>query len=290
MKEFKINSTSITDRDNITISHYFREINHIDRITPEEEVRLTSLIKKGGREGMRAKEKLIKSNLRFVVSVANQYKKYGMELPDLISEGNIGLVKAAELFDETRGFKFISYAVWWIRQSIINALATNGSIVRVPLNQHSILSKYHRMQDEVMQNEHRMLTMEEFAEMNGYDPDHIMSVIQATATAKSVDAPLNDDSDITVLDTMSSDSASDKGMDDESLRVELRQLLSNVLNDRERTVLCNYYGIGCPQQSLEQIAFMIGKSRERTRQLCAKAVEKLRSSPYSAHLAEYLAA
>lgn len=290
MKEFKINSHSITERDNIAIAHYLREINHIDRITPEEEVRLTALIKRGGKAGVRAKEQLIKSNLRFVVSVANQYKKYGMELTDLISEGNIGLIKAAELFDETRGFKFISYAVWWIRQSILNALATNGTIVRVPLNQHNILAKYHQLQNETMQKEQRILGIEEFAEKNGYSQDQIMSVIQATTKAKSVDAHVAEDSETTFVDTMLSNSASDKTMDKESLHIELKRLIQKVLDDRERTVLCNYYGIDCSSKSLEEIAIMFGKSRERTRQLCTKAIEKLRLCPYSSRLVDYLAA
>lgn len=290
MKEFKINSHSITERDNIAISHYLREINHVNRITPEEEVRLAALIKKGGVEGARAKELLVKANLRFVVSVANQYKKYGMELTDLISEGNIGLVKAAELFDETRGFKFITYAIWWIRQSILNALATNGYIVRIPLNQQRIISKYRQLQNETMLKEQRTLSVEEFAEANGYTPDYIMTIVQATTKAKSMDAPVAEDSETTFVDTMASGSLSDKTMDDESLHIELKRLLREVLDDREQTVLCNFYGIDCQPQSLEEIARMIGKSRERTRQLCMKALKKLRSCPYSSRLIEYLAA
>lgn len=290
MKEFKINTHSITERDNVVISQYLREINRMERISPEEEARLTALIKKGGRKGENAKEQLIKANLRFVVSVANQYKKYGMELPDLISEGNIGLIKAAELFDETRGFKFISYAVWWIRQSILDALGRNGNIVRVPLNQQTLISRYHRMQHEMMQMEQRVLTIEEFAEMCGYEPERVMNILQATSKTKSVDAPVADDSEMTFLDTMSSGSSTDQSLDNESLHTDLDNLLRKVLTSTEQTVVCNYYGIGCQPQTLDHIAVMIDKSRERTRQLCVKAVDKLRQSPYSAHLIGYLAA
>lgn len=290
MKEFKINSQSITDRDNVAISCYLRDINRIERITPDDEVRLTSLIKKGGREGLRAKEQLIKANLRFVVSVANQYKRYGMELSDLISEGNIGLIKAAELFDETRGFKFITYAVWWIRQSIMNALAVNGSHIRIPVNQQNMVAKFHRMQNEMMQKEQRKLTIKEFAEMNGYDECVVAGIIEASARATSVDTPLADDSETTILDTMTSGSATDKDMDVESMKADIDRLMSHILSPNEIIVVRNYYGLGCHPSSLEEIASMIGKSRERTRQLWVKAIEKMRNSPYASRLCVYLAA
>lgn len=290
MKEFKINSHTIIERDNVSISHYLCEINHIERISPEEEARLTSMIKKGGREGNQAKEKLIKANLRFVVSVANQYKRYGMELPDLISEGNIGLVRAAELFDETRGFKFISYAVWWIRQSIMTALANNGNIVRVPLNQQKIIQKYHRMQKEMLQNEQRALTISEFAEQNGYDECSITGLIHASSKSTSIDTPVGEDSDATILDLIPAGSDTDKGLDEESLKTDIDRLISSILNEVETTIIRSFYGLGCTALSLEDIADKIGKSRERTRQLCAKAIEKLRNSPYSSCLIAYLAA
>lgn len=290
MKEFKVNSRSITDRDNISLNAYLRDISHIDRISPEEEVRLTTLIKNGGEQAVEARDALVKANLRFVVSVANQYKRAGVELSDLISEGNMGLIKAAELFDETRGFKFISYAVWWVRQSITNALASDTGIVRMPLNRHKLLNEYNRLQHEIMQLEQRTLTPSEFAEITGQDESVIRDILKAAGKAQSMDAPMAEDSETTLCDMISSDSSTDRSMDEESLRQDIDRIIRCTLTPQEDVVVRNHYGIGCPAQSLEDVAHLIGKTRERTRQLCVKAINKLRNSPQTASLVEYLSA
>lgn len=179
MKEFKTNSRSITDRGDICVTNYLRDVNRYETISAEEEAELSRLIKKGGKEGERAKERLINANLRFVISVANQYKMKGMELADIISEGNMGLVKAAQNFDDTRGFKFISYAVWWIRQSIIAAIGNYSTTLRLPSNQQRLLQEYHRMNREMMQIEQRNITIEEFCEATGLSSQIAQSMILA---------------------------------------------------------------------------------------------------------------
>lgn len=290
MKEFKINTLSITERDTEALSRYLRDVNRMEQISPEEEARLAHVIKKGGREGEKAKETLIKANLRFVISVANQYKRYGMDLSDIISEGNIGLVKAASLFDDTCGFKFITYAVWWIRQSILSAIASNGNIIRMPQNKLNILTQYRRMQKEVMQSDQRPLTINEFADIIGLDAATISDIISAAGKTASMDAPIADDNDATLADTISSSIPTDDALMQESLSKDLNAILCNTLNARELQVIRMYYGLGCEEKSIDDIAFIIGKSRERTRQICMKAVDKLRHSPSSNHLALYLAA
>lgn len=290
MKELKINAQTFINRNCTSTANYLRDISRIGKISPEEEIRLATLIKKGGREGELAKEKLITANLRFVVSVANKYTKYGMELSDLISEGNIGLIKAAENYKETLGFKFISYAVWWIRQSIMTAIANNGSMIRIPINKQKMIDKYKRIQNDVLHKELRELSIREFADNNGYDEVDIADVIHASSKASSIDAPINEDSIITFLDLMLSDSVTDKNLDIESLSIDLKSHMLNVLTTTESTVLRKYFGIDCVPASLCTIATIIGRSRERTRQICIKAIEKLRNSPDSYKLAIHLAA
>lgn len=290
MKEFKISTMTIIDRNSISISNYLRDISHIDNISPEEEVRLAALIKKGGKEGERAKEELIEANLRFVVSVANKYTKYGMELSDLISEGNIGLIKAAENYDESLGFKFISYAVWWIRQSIMTAIANNGNMIRIPINKQKVIDKYQRMQKEIMHKEHRELTISEFAEHTNLDEAAITDIIFASAKTSNLEDPIDDNSNTTYLDLMMSDFATDKNLDIESLSIDLYRHMLNVLTPTEFTILRYYFGIHCIPTSLDVIASMIGRTRERTKQLYIRAIEKLRNSPNSSKLATHLAA
>lgn len=290
MKEFKINTSSITERDTESITRYLREVNHFDRITPDEEARLAHIIRQGGKAADEAKETLIKANLRFVISVANQYKGYGMELCDLISEGNIGLVKAATLFDATRGFKFISYAVWWIRQSIMSAISASGSFVRMPQNKLNIVAQYRRMQQEVQQSEQRPLTIEEFADATGLDAVTVHNIVSVSGKVSSIDTPLSDDSDTVFADTLMSASVTDSLLDRESLDIEIEDILNTYLSDREMIVVRKYYGIGCAEATLDDIAATIGKSRERTRQIYLNAIAKLRRSPKTMSLAMYLAA
>lgn len=290
MKEFKISNNSITSRDSICVSNYLREVSHIELLTPDEEAHLARIIKKGGREGQKAKETLVKANLRFVISVAKSFRSSGLELSDLISEGNLGLMKAAETFDETRGFRFLTYAVWWIRQSINNAIMTKGGVVRIPSHQHRIFTDFIAMQDEVMQTEGRELSLEEYAEISGIPVYLLSNIMKASRKANSLDAKMGEDSDTTYLDMLSSGSKTDRAMDMESLSTDLNRVIVSVLTEKEAYVLCHHFGIGCPQESFDDIAAVIGLSRERTRQLSMKAIEKLRKSATALNLANYLAA
>ena len=290
MKEFKISNNSITSRNSICVSYYLREVSHIELLTPEEEARLARIIKKGGREGQKAKETLVKANLRFVISVAKSFRNSGLELSDLISEGNLGLMKAVETFDETRGFRFLTYAVWWIRQSINNAIINKGGIVRIPSNQHRTFADYLAMQEEVMQTEGRELSLEEYAEMSGISVYNLNSIMKAARQANSLDAKMGDDSDTTYLDMLSSDNNTDRTMDVESLSIDINRVIASVLTDKEAYVLCHHFGIGCPQETFDEIAAEIGLSRERTRQMNVKAVEKLRKFAKALNLVNYLAA
>lgn len=290
MREFKVSHQSFTDRNNICVSDYLREINRIQLITPEEEVRLSQLIHRGGREGEKAREALVNANLRFVVSVANKYKGQGLDFEDLISEGNIGLLKATETFDETRGFRFCSHAVWWIRHYITTAIYDKGSIVRLPTNQQKMLSAFHRRRDEVMKQECRMMTTEEYADESGINVDTLKSSINAANRSQRLDSPLDDDSDSTYLDMLSAGATTDSSLDAESLTTDLSTIIKVLLTEREAFVLRKLFGIGCTPCHLDDIASEIGLSRERTRQLSVKAMEKIRHSSCSSRLVHYLAA
>ena len=290
MKEFKISNNSITSRDSICVSNYLREVSHIELLTPDEEARLARIINKGGREGQKAKEALVKANLRFVISVAKSFRNSGLELSDLISEGNLGLMKAVEIFDETRGFRFLTYAVWWIRQSINNAIMNKGGVVRIPSNQHRIFADYLAMQQEVMQTEGRELSIEEYAEMSGISVYNLNSIMKAARKANSLDAKMGDDSDPTYLDMLTSGSKADRAMDMESLSTDINRVIASVLTDKEAYVLRHHFGIGCPQETFDVIAAQIGLSRERTRQLNMKALEKLRKAANVLNVVNYLSA
>lgn len=290
IKEFKTTISSITDRNDICVADYLRDISRYSPLAPEEEAELSHLIKKGGKEGEKAKERLIKANLRFVISVANRYKTRNTELADLISEGNIGLVKAAQLFDETRGFKFISYAVWWIRQSIITAVNNYGPTLHLPSNQQRMLQTYHRLNKEMMQLEHRAITVEEFCEATGVSRSVALATISANTAPMKMDSPIESDSDSTFGDMIASDVKTDASLDHESLCEDLSDIISHCLREREAEILCRYYGLGCEPATLDAIAESYNLSRERTRQICLQAITKLRQSPYSNVLADYLAA
>ena len=256
----------------------------------EEEIELAQKIKKGGREGERAKDKLVKANLRFVVSVAKQYQHQGLGLTDLIDEGNIGLVKAAEKFDETRGFKFISYAVWWIRQSILQAIAEQSRIVRLPLNQVGALSKINAEISKFEQENQRRPSVHELSDLTNIDETKIDQTIKADNHHMSIDAPFQEDDDNSMADVLASgeDSRADKHVDYESMSHELDTVLRNVLKDREITIVRECFGIGCNEKGLEEIGDQLGLTRERVRQIREKSIVKLRESGYSKLLIKYL--
>ena len=291
MRQLKIQK-SITNRSSEALDKYLVEIGRVPMISVDEEIELAQKIRKGGREGERAKEKLVKANLRFVVSVAKQYQHQGLGLTDLIDEGNIGLVKAAEKFDETRGFKFISYAVWWIRQSIMEALAVKSRLVRVPLNQMGIALKVNRATETFMQEHGRLPSVHELSVLTGLDEDTIESAKDANSKATSIDAPLgNDDTDNTIGDMLSSDDKdyrSDSSVDNESLNIFVEDLLKEVLNEREQQIVRESFGIGCQEKSLEEIANEMGMTRERIRQVREKAIRKIKHSPAAKILRQYL--
>ena len=269
MRQLKIQK-SITNRNSEALDKYLVEIGRAPMVSIEEEIELAQAIKKGGRAGERAKNKLVEANLRFVVSVAKQYQHQGLTLTDLIDEGNIGLIKAAERFDETRGFKFISYAVWWIRQSILQAIAEQSRIVRLPLNQVGSLNKVNH-------------------EINKFEQE-ISQSMAASGHHVSIDAPFGDDDDNAMVDVMSSgdDSRTDKQVDHESMAMELKQVLGQVLKERERQIVCACFGIGEPEKGLEEIGDKMGLTRERVRQIREKSISKLRESGYVKILMKYL--
>ena len=289
MRQLKI-SKSITNRSSEALDKYLVEIGREPMITVDEEIELAQEIHKGGRKGERAKEKLIKANLRFVVSVAKQYQHQGLSLTDLIDEGNIGLVKAAEKFDETRGFKFISYAVWWIRQSILQAIAEQSRIVRLPLNQVGAISKINQVTNEFVQKHNRRPSIHELAELTGIDEARIRQSQSADNHHMSIDAPFSDDDDNSMSDMLSSgdDSRTDKGVDFESMSDDLRAVLQNTLKDREIKIVTECFAIGCQEKGLEEIGTEMGLTRERVRQIREKAIEKIRESGNARVLMKYL--
>ena len=289
MRQLKIQK-SITNRSSEALDKYLVEIGRVPMISVDEEIELAQKIRKGGREGERAKEKLVKANLRFVVSVAKQYQHQGLGLTDLIDEGNIGLVKAAEKFDETRGFKFISYAVWWIRQSILQAIAEQSRIVRLPLNQVGALSKINSEISKFEQKNQRRPSVQELSNLTNIDETKIDQTIKADNHHMSIDAPFQEDDDNSMADVLASgdDSRADKQVDYESMAKELDTVLRNVLKDREITIVRECFGIGCHEKGLEEIGDQLGLTRERVRQIREKSIVKLRESGYARLLIKYL--
>ena len=290
MRQLKIQK-SITNRNSEALDKYLVEIGRAPMISIDEEIELAQIIRKGGRAGERAKNRLVEANLRFVVSVAKQYQHQGLTLTDLIDEGNIGLIKAAERFDETRGFKFISYAVWWVRQSILQAIAEQSRIVRLPLNQVGSLNKVNQEINKFEQENLRKPSVQEISDRTGVDEDKIAQSMMASGHHVSIDAPFgSDDDDNAMVDVMSSgdDSCTDKGVDHESMAQELRAVLDKVLKERERKILCACYGIGETEKGLEEIGDKMGLTRERVRQIREKSITKLRESGNIKILAKYL--
>ena len=285
MRQLKI-TKAITNRENASLDKYLQEIGHEELISAEEEVELARRIKTGDRKAL---EKLTKANLRFVVSVAKQYQNQGLSLPDLINEGNIGLLKAAEKFDETRGFKFISYAVWWIRQSILQAIAEQGRVVRLPLNQVGSVNRINRVLSKFEQENERRPSVDEIADKTDLPHEKIEDVLKVNTRQVSVDAPMADGDGTSMIDFMQSDSDSstDEELLKESLRAEIASALS-VLNDRERNVIEAFYGINQPECTMEEIGKRYGLTRERVRQIREKAIRRLKQNTQNKMLKAYL--
>ncbi|MFR9611814.1 MAG: RNA polymerase sigma factor RpoD/SigA [Rikenellaceae bacterium] len=285
MRQLKI-TKSITNRESPSLDKYLQEIGKEELITVEEEVELAQRIRKGDQEAL---EKLIKANLRFVVSVAKQYQNQGLSLPDLINEGNLGLVKAAEKFDETRGFKFISYAVWWIRQSILQALAEQSRIVRLPLNQVGSLNKINKAMARFEQEHERTPSSDELAKELELPREKVADTLRVAGRHVSVDAPFADGEDNSLLDVLvNSDSPNaDRGLLNESLATEVDRALET-LTDRERDIIKYFFGIGSSEMTLEEIGEKFDLTRERVRQIKEKAIRRLRHSSKSKLLKSYL--
>jgi len=285
MRQLKI-TKSITNRESAALEKYLQEISKETMISAEEEVELAQRIKKGDPKAL---ERLTKANLRFVVSVAKQYQNQGLSLPDLINEGNLGLLKAAERFDETRGFKFISYAVWWIRQSILQAISEQSRIVRLPLNQVGSVNKINREINRFEQLNERRPSVDEIAEKVDLPQDKIDEAMAINGHQISVDAPFVEGEDNSLLDVMANSDApmADNLLVMESLKAEIQTALS-ALNERERNVVEASYGINQPELTLEEIGSKFGLTRERVRQIKEKAIRKLRNSKTNKFLKTYL--
>lgn len=286
MRQLKI-THSITNRDIKSLDKYLQDICSEELLTPEEEVRLAQRIKAGDQEAL---DRLTKANLRFVVSVAKQYQNQGLSLPDLINEGNVGLIKAAKRFDETRGFKFISYAVWWIRQSILQAIAEQSRMVRLPLNQVSALAKINTEISKFEQTNQRKPSADEIAAMTNLDQEKIQQTIRADHHHMSIDAPFSEDDDNSMADLLSSgdDSRTDKTVDHESMATDLDAVMEKVLKPREMQIVKECFGIETQEKGLEEIGAEMGLTRERVRQIREKSIEKLRESGYAKILMKYL--
>lgn len=285
MRQLKI-SKSITNRESASLDKYLQEIGHEELLSVDEEVELAQKIKKGDR---RALERLTRANLRFVVSVAKQYQNQGLSLPDLINEGNVGLIKAAEKFDETRGFKFISYAVWWIRQSILQAIAEQSRIVRLPLNQVGSVNKINRELNKFEQEHERRPSVDEIAARIDLPEEKIEEAMKANNRHVSMDAPFVDGEDNSLLDVLADNDMpmADKALVQESLRKEIDRAIE-LLNDREQKVVRAFFGIGTPEMTLEEIGDKYNLTRERVRQIKEKAIRRLRHNTKNKLLKTYL--
>lgn len=284
MRQLKI-IRSITSRDTASLDKYLQEIGREELLSVDEEVELAQRIRQGDD---RALDRLVCANLRFVVSVAKQYQNQGLSLPDLINEGNVGLIKAAQKFDETRGFKFISYAVWWIRQSILQALAEQSRIVRLPLNQVGSLNKINKAISKFEQDNQRKPSSEELSAILDIDVDKISESVSVNGRHTSLDAPFSDSEDNSLMDVLTDADApnTDSSLNQESLSVEVDRALSQ-LHPRERDILKMFFGIGCQEMTLEEIALKFDLTRERVRQIKEKAIRRLKGQR-SRHLRAFL--
>jgi RNA polymerase primary sigma factor len=287
MRQLKI-TKSITNRESQSLEKYLQEIGKVELISPEEEVKLATLIKQGDQQAL---DRLTKANLRFVVSVAKQYQNQGLSLPDLINEGNLGLIKAAQRFDETRGFKFISYAVWWIRQSILQSLAEQSRIVRLPLNKVGLTNRIQKAYSLLEQQFEREPSAEELAEMLEMDLEEVSATLGLSARHVSMDTPMSEGEDSTLLDVLENPNAekTDAQLDHkESLIIEIDRSLKT-LTERQKEVICFFFGIGVDHpMSLEDIGERFNLTRERVRQIKDKAITKLRATNRCKMLRTYL--
>ncbi|MFN5475651.1 MAG: RNA polymerase sigma factor RpoD/SigA [Sphingobacteriales bacterium] len=287
MRQLKI-AKSITNRESQSLEKYLQEIGKVELITPEEEVQLAIRIKQGD---LKALDRLTKANLRFVVSVAKQYQNQGLSLPDLINEGNLGLIKAAQRFDETRGFKFISYAVWWIRQSILQALAEQSRIVRLPLNKVGLTNRINKAFQQLEQEYEREPSAEELAEVLELDTEEVAATLSMSSRHVSMDSPIADGEDSTLIDIMfnpNAELADENIINKESLKKEIERSL-NTLTERQQEVIRYFFGIGIDHpMSLEDIGDRFCLTRERVRQIKDKAITKLRNASRSKLLKSYL--
>ena len=287
MRQLKI-TKSITNRESQSLEKYLQEIGKVELISPEEEVRLAGLIKQGDQGAL---DRLTKANLRFVVSVAKQYQNQGLSLPDLINEGNLGLIKAAQRFDETRGFKFISYAVWWIRQSILQSLAEQARIVRLPLNKVGLTNRIQKAFSQLEQEYEREPSADEIADLLKLDIDEVTSTLSINARHVSMDTPLSEGEEGTLIDVMENPNAvrTERNIEhDESLKMEIERSLK-ALTERQKEVICYFFGIGIDHpMSLEDIGDHFSLTRERVRQIKDKAITKLKTTNRSRILRSYL--
>jgi RNA polymerase primary sigma factor len=287
MRQLKI-TKSITNRESQSLEKYLQEIGKVELITPEEEVRLATLIKQGCQKSL---DRLTKANLRFVVSVAKQYQNQGLSLPDLINEGNVGLIKAAQRFDETRGFKFISYAVWWIRQSILQSLAEQSRIVRLPLNKVGLTNRIHKAFSLLEQQFEREPTAEELAEVLDMEVEEVSATLGINGRHVSMDSPLSEGEENTLVDVLENANADKTDgilVHNESLKIEIDRSLKT-LTERQKEVICFFFGIGVDHpMSLEDIGSMFSLTRERVRQIKDKAITKLKASNRCKILRTYL--
>ena len=284
MRQLKI-TQSVTTRTQ-TVDDYMKDISKLQRISPEEEIELAGRIQAGDREAF---HRLVEANLRFVISVAKQYQNRGLDLSDLINEGNLGLMKAARRFDPTRGFKFVSFAVWWIRQQILQSLSDKSRIVRLPLNRVSLISRMNKARSEFLQDHEREPSDAELAELVDIDPEKIGDAILNDPKSLSLDFPVGEDGAETLIDILPDAEAprTDGASDDESLRGDIESVMC-IINERERHVLRLCFGIGCPEMSLNDIGESLSLTRERVRQVKMKAIHKLSSPKVKARLAQYL--
>lgn len=285
MRQLKI-TQSITNRESTALEKYLQDISHEGLVSVEEEIELARKIKKGD---VKALEKLTKANLRFVVSVAKQYQNQGLSLPDLINEGNLGLIKATKKYDETRGFKFISYAVWWIRQSIMQAISEQSRIVRVPINQMGVIHKMRKVVQQFEQEYQRLPSIDEIAEQIDLPKEKIVEIMSMITKKISMDAPISTNDDGNLLDVLPNKNSpsADEDLLEEGLKKEIERLLVS-LSEREQIILRGYFGINQREMSLEEIGEQTGLTRERVRQLKEKAIKRLRCNAIGDSLKGYL--
>lgn len=285
MRQLKI-TVAITSRGSEALERYLQDISKEEMVSTDEEVELAKRIRQGDKNAL---ERLVKANLRFVVSVAKQYQGQGLELTDLINEGNVGLINAAMKFDETRGFKFISYAVWWVRQSILQALADKSRLVRLPLNQIGYVSKVNHFYHDFMQKNNRAPSLDEVADALGMEKSKVNAALLTSGKHISMNAPLIDDEDSCLLDLLTNDDKgnADSSLISDSLKEEVHHALG-LLPERESQVIRMYFGINTPELSLEEIGEKLNLSRERVRQIKEKALTLLRNAQIGSVLKEYL--